>query len=580
MTTDPAGPAEPLEPAEPLRPAELERRLGDPWREGSVLAVPAVLAAGERAELVWPALAELTRWGLPAALVPAAAGGGMGSVADSFGLLRVVARRDPQLAVGYGSTFLGAVPAWLFGSPEQQRWLAGRITAGELGACAISERAHGSDLGRTEFRADRRAGTFRLTGEKWPVGNARRGSFVTVLAGTGEHAFSLLLLDKAELPPGRWRELPRAATLGLPGHDLSGLAFQDCPVPAGTLLGAAGTGLAQVLKTLQVTRPLVSGISLGVLDSALRMTIDYARGRRLYGAPLTDHPVVREILLRAYLTLLIGECVAVPVARALSAAPERLHRWSAVTKYLVPVLAEQALAELATVLSARYYIQDELLSRGFGQLQRDHAAMSIFDGTTHVTLAAVAASGAGAAEPAGGAAAGAVRAALFGWHRPAPGWQPDGQQLRLTGSGPDEILGGWVEAVTAVQDLAHPDPARTELLAVLESWHGVLARYRAARPARTDRSPDGPARALRLARVHCLLHAAASGLHAWWHGRDRWPAPFAEPGWLVLGLQRLHQELDGEQELSLAPAAAVEQAMHDQFDQGTSFSLDPYPLGR
>lgn len=576
-----------LAPAAPdagrLTPAELERRLGDPWREEGVLPVPAVLAAAEQGELVWPALSTLAGWGLPAALVPAAAGGGMRSVADSFGLLRVVARRDPQLAVGYGSTFLGAVPVWLFGSPDQQRWLAGRVTAGEFGACAISEREHGSDLARTGFRADRQAGTYRLTGQKWPVGNARRGTFVTLLAGTGGHTCSLLLLDKAQLPADGWQELPRAATLGLTGHDLSGLSFQDCPVPASTVLGTGGTGLAQILKTLQVTRPLVSGISLGALDSALRLTIGYARERRLYGWPLTGHPVIREILLRAYLTLLVGECVAVPVARALSAAPERLHRWSAVTKYLVPVLVEQALAELATVLSARYYIQDEPLSRGFAKLQRDHAAMSIFDGTTHVSLAAVAGSAAGALEPTTGPEADRLRAGLFGWDRPAPAWQPAGDRLRLAGHGPDEILGGWTGAVTAAEDHAGTGPAGRDLLAELESWHSLRARYQAATEAdgTARAAADGPppARALRLARVHCLLHAAASCLHAWRYGRDRWPEPFAGAGWLVPALQRLRQELDGEQELAPAHLPELDQAMYEQFDRGTSFSLDPYPLG-
>jgi alkylation response protein AidB-like acyl-CoA dehydrogenase len=561
-------PAEPRPPsAGGLSPAvrELEESLGDPWRADSVLSFEAALAAEEKGELVWPALEALTRWGMPAALLP-----GSGSVADGFGLLRAVARRDPQLAVAYGSTFLGAVPVWLFGGDSQRRWLAGRIGAGDLGSCAISERAHGSDLASGELRADRHPGGYWLTGEKWPVGNAQRSSFATLLARTGDHAFSLLLLDKAKLPTDRWRGLPRAATLGLRGHDLSGLAFEDCPAPEHTLIGTAGTGLAQILKTLQVTRSLVSGVSLGVLDSALRLAIDYARQRRLYNAPLTELPAIRDILLRSYLTLLIGECVAVPIARAVTVAPQRLARWSAVSKYLVPVLAERALAELASVLSARYYIQDELASRVFAKLQRDHAAMSIFDGTTHVTLAGLAAAaGPGTDDPAGEP----VRAGLFGWDRPAPPWQPDGEALRLAGHGPDEILGDWVGAVTAVGEPTHRD-----LQLELESWHSLHARYRAEVLARQA----GPvsARALHLARIHTVLHAAASCLQVWRYGRGWLPAPFADPGWLVVTLQRLRQELDGEQELAPRYAAAVEQVMYDQYDRGLSFSLHPYPLGR
>jgi alkylation response protein AidB-like acyl-CoA dehydrogenase len=584
VTAEPAGhPPTPTgaTAAVPGGPAELERRLGDPSRPGSRLSYEAVLAAEQRGELVPAALAELAGAGLPAALIPTGVrGSGMGSVADSFALLRVVARRDPQLAVAYGSTFLGAVPVWLFADPGQQQWLAGQVALGALGACAISERAHGSDLGRNEFRADRAAGAFALTGEKWPVGNGGRAAFVTVLAGTGDHAFSLLLLDKAQLPATGWRCLPRAATIGLRGHDLSGLTFDACRVPERVLVGTAGTGLAQVLKTLQVTRPLVSGISLGVLDAALRLTIGYARARHLYGAPLSAHPAIREVLVRAYLTLLINEAVAVPIARAVSATPGRLHRWSAVAKYLVPALTEQALAELATVLSARWYIQDERLSQAFYKLQRDHAAMGIFDGTSQVSLAAVAASGAGLADPADDAGSEQVRGTLFGWQRPAPVWQPSGEALRLAAHGPDEIVDGWAAGVAAVAGDDRSQPAR-DLLVALEGWHSVRARYQAELRHLAATAPPGqvPARGLRLARIHCLFHAAASCLHAWQYGRHRLPGGLAGPGALTLCLQRLRQELDGEQELSPRYVDGVEQLMHDQYDRGVSFSLDPYPLG-
>jgi hypothetical protein len=170
-----------------------------------------------------------------------------------------------------------------------------------------------------------------------------------------------------------------------------------------------------------------------------------------------------------------------------------------------------------------------------------------------------------------------VLAALFGIAEPAPGWQPDGGALTLGADDRDEITQGWPDAVAELEDLAAADPAPVwrELLTVLESWHGVRARYQAAQrglPTGTERHP--PVRAFTLARTHCLFHAAASCVHLWRHHRAARP----EPEWLLLCLQRLLQRLDTEQELAPAAAAWAEEALRAQWAGNRLFSLQPVVL--
>ncbi|MFD0392031.1 hypothetical protein ACFQ3Z_01710 [Streptomyces nogalater] len=45
-------------------------------------------------------------------------------------LIRTVARRDLTVAIAHGKTFLGSVPVWIAGSPEQTRELAERVREG------------------------------------------------------------------------------------------------------------------------------------------------------------------------------------------------------------------------------------------------------------------------------------------------------------------------------------------------------------------------------------------------------------------------------------------------------------------
>src|SRR4029450_9223690 len=131
---------------------------------------------------------------------------------------------------------------------------------------------------------------------------------------------------------------PPVKTVGLRGHDLSGVVFDGCRVPASAVIGRDGAGLTQTLKLLQITRTGVAALSLGTMDAAVRIALDYSHERRLYGQPIYALPIIRDYLVQAHLDSLIPECVAMPVMRALSVAPDRLSLWSSIAKYFVPVV--------------------------------------------------------------------------------------------------------------------------------------------------------------------------------------------------------------------------------------------------
>ncbi|MFF6779752.1 acyl-CoA dehydrogenase family protein [Streptomyces sp. NPDC012510] len=74
-------------------------------------------------------------------------------VTETVRLLRAVARRDLTVAIAHGKTFLGAVPVWLAGSPEQTTELAERVRAGAPVCWGLTERDHGADLFACELAA-------------------------------------------------------------------------------------------------------------------------------------------------------------------------------------------------------------------------------------------------------------------------------------------------------------------------------------------------------------------------------------------------------------------------------------------
>jgi alkylation response protein AidB-like acyl-CoA dehydrogenase len=530
--------------------ADLEAFLGQPEEPQARVTYREIVESEERDELAPGAVAAAEKWGFQSFLVPRSLGGRLDSLEELVHVSRVLSRRTTALAIRYGSALLGANPVWLWGSAGQQQAVAAAILEGDLISFGISEADHGSDLLANETGLEADGDQLRLTGRKWPVGNAGRARFMVTLARSGKRSFSLVLFDKQRSEAETWSVLPQVKTLGLRGHDLSGLHFTGAPVNREDVLGRDGTGLAQVLKTLQITRTAICALSLGTMDAALRIALRHAEERRLYGAPASRIPVISGVLAGAHLDLLISECMTVAAARALAVAPTRLSLWSSIVKYFVPTLGEEVVAAAGRVLGARSYLREGVADGAFQKIQRDHAIASIFEGTTHVNLHAVADQLPSLTRRAGDRASGEERAALiaelFSWTREVPAGWPTGADLRLSNEGHDEITQSWPDLVDGAQTVA-AEFGGSEL-AELPQLLGRLTRVRdriterVGAQARDDRS----ARALALAEEHCIIHAAACVLATWLTNRAELGGAFGQGSWAVLSLQRLLSRLDRE----------------------------------
>lgn len=557
--------------------ADLDRALGDPAAAGGPYSFADIVAYEEKDELPPDAVALIRKWGFAEQLVPEEFGGRLRNLEHLFLLTRSLSRRNLTVAVMFGSALLAVNPVWLWGSEEQRAKVARGILSGDLACFAVSEPDHGSDLGTNEMTAAGADGGYVLNGEKWPVGNATRGRFVTVYANVEGAGSSLLLLDKEDLDADSFDNHPFVRTLGLRGHDLSGITFRDTKVPAEALLGRPGGGLAEVLQALQITRTAIGALSIGTMDSVLRIALRHARERVLYGQEIYAIPVIRRHLLRGYLDLLIAECTALPVARSLTLAPSRLSLWSSVVKYLVPTMGEEVVQETARVLGARSFLREGVAHGAFQKLQRDHAIASIFEGTTHVNLHGIASQLPAVARLAGQPApkGETLLRELFNFREEVPGWRPTGRALRLTNAVEDEITRGWEPAVAEAERLAAERLPAAEG-AALKKVLGALGERRTALYARVadDAFDAVSTEGQDLAAEHCVHHAAASCLYTWLHSfGPGQQATSAGTGWLVLVLQRLLQRLDPAAELDESLLPWLEKQILASLDGPEHFSL-------
>ena len=185
------------------------------------------------------------------------------------------------------------------GSPAQLEKYLPRIIAGELiAAVAISEPDAGSDVAGIRTRARRDGDHWVINGNKMFITNGVHGDLCFVAAKTdpdakGSRGISMFLVEKGT--PG-FRVGRALKKQGWNSSDTAELVFEDCRVPAENLLGEENGGFYAVMKNFQTERIALSAMAVGHARTALRLTVDWVKQRKAFGAVLFDKQVIRQRL--------------------------------------------------------------------------------------------------------------------------------------------------------------------------------------------------------------------------------------------------------------------------------------------
>ncbi len=205
-----------------------------------------------------------------------------------------------------------------YGSEAQKRRWLPRMACGELvGAIAMSEPGAGSDLQSVRTRAVREGNDYVLNGSKTFLSNGLHAGLVGIVAKTdpaqGARGMSIIMVE----PEGQagYRVGRVLDKIGQNGWDTAEIFLDDCRVPADRLLGPAeGQGFIQLMRDLPYERALLALGGVAAMEYALRLTVDYARSRRLFGQALLEMQNARfklaEVKTQVHLArLCIDDCI-------------------------------------------------------------------------------------------------------------------------------------------------------------------------------------------------------------------------------------------------------------------------------
>lgn len=281
---------------------------------------------------------------------------------------------------------LGAHPVLRSGSEAQrERWLPGVRAGRHVAAFALSEPGAGSDAAALALTAEADGpGGWRLTGAKCWISNAPEADFYTVFARTGEAPGAKGIT--AFLVPADRPGLTGEALEMLSPHPIGSLAFDGVPVGREDVLGAPGQGFRVAMETLNLFRPSVGALAVGMARAALDATVAHTAGRTAFGGVLADlQAVAHRVAEMATRTEAARLLVYAATGAYDSGAPD--------------VPGRAAMAKLLATETAQYVVDHAVQLHGAAALRRGHLlehlyrevrAPRIYEGASEVQRAIIA----------------------------------------------------------------------------------------------------------------------------------------------------------------------------------------------
>lgn len=291
-----------------------------------------------------------------------------------------LARHDGLADFAFAMQGLGTGAISLFGTHEQKcEWLALTRAGKALSAFALSEPKSGSDVANIELAARREGETYVLDGEKTWISNGGIADIYTVFARSGEGPAAKGI--STFLVPANTPGLGIAERLEVVApHPLARLAFEGCRVPASAMIGKPGEGFRIAMSVLDVFRPTVAAAALGFARRALDESIERARTRELFGAPLFDLQMVQGHLADMALDVDAAALLVYRAAWLKDSGALRISREAAMAKLFATDRAQSVIDKAVQIHGGDGVRKGHIVER----LYREIRALRIYEGASEV----------------------------------------------------------------------------------------------------------------------------------------------------------------------------------------------------
>lgn len=327
---------------------------------------------------------QMAEMGLLACFLPEKYNGSGLDYVSYIMIVEEIARVDGSHAATVAAhNSLGAGPLYYYGNEEQKKKYLPKFAEGYLWGFGLTEPEAGSDAGNTQTTAVQDGDYWVLNGAKIFITNASTditlGSTVLACTGTkpgGKKELSCFIVENGT--PGFTTKAMKNKLMWR-ASNTSELYFEDCRIHKDNMLGKRGDGFHQMLGTLDNGRLSIAAMGLGCTQGAFEAGLNYAKGRKQFGKPISTYQATAFKLADVDMGLELARNYLYEVCRMLD-RNENVTKEGAIAKLYCSELAHMA-ANHCVQIHGGYGLMKEYDAERF---YRDQKLLEIGEGTSEI----------------------------------------------------------------------------------------------------------------------------------------------------------------------------------------------------
>jgi alkylation response protein AidB-like acyl-CoA dehydrogenase len=265
----------------------------------------------------------------------------------------------------------------LFGADSlKQRYLP-RFAKGLISSYALTEASHGSDIRHLDTKARHEGNGWVLNGEKSFITSGSAAEFFVILAET-PHGVSVFAVPR-DTPGVSDYEGPDSATFGLRNGPHVNIRLTDVRLPFDHLIGTEGKGLRQAMTTLDYSRTLAAGISLGIARAAFDAALLHVSRRVAFDQKVLEFQGIQWYFADMLTQIDAARLLVYRAAKALD-THENVLRYGSEAKLFASAVATEVASKAVQVCGA----YGTRMNAPFGRYFRDAKVYEIGGGSSEI----------------------------------------------------------------------------------------------------------------------------------------------------------------------------------------------------
>nr|WP_320012089.1 acyl-CoA dehydrogenase family protein [uncultured Desulfobulbus sp.] len=314
--------------------------------------------------------------------VPEEYGGFGGGCFEIVLAMEELARGCVGVATSFAASALGIFPVLIAGSEEQKQKYMPQIASGERWAAfGLTEANAGSDASGIRTTAVLDGEEWVLNGTKQWITNGGESEIYTIIAMTdpnkGARGASIFIVEDGD--PG-FSYGKKEDKMGIRSSSTRELILKDCRIPKDRLVGRRGTGFITVMKTLDMSRPGIASLGVGLAQAALDEAVTYAKQRNQFGKPIISFQAVQHMLADMAIQVEAARALVYGAAKHIDAHPKDMSKVSSMCKVFATDVAMKVTTDAVQVLGGYGYMKEYPVEK----MMRDAKILQIYEGTNQI----------------------------------------------------------------------------------------------------------------------------------------------------------------------------------------------------